>query len=48
MDRTNEDDFNIQYQRHLDEGRLENAMAMNADTNRGCNHKIGQFFFWPK
>jgi hypothetical protein len=28
MDRTNEDDFNIQYQRHLDEDRLENAMAM--------------------
>jgi hypothetical protein len=28
MDRTDEDDFNIQYQRHLDEDRLENAMAM--------------------
>ena len=28
MDRTDEDDFNIQYQRHLDKDRLENAMAM--------------------
>ena len=28
MDRTDEDDFNIQYQRHLDEDRLENAMSM--------------------
>jgi hypothetical protein len=28
MDRTNEVDFNIQYQRYLDEDRLENAMAM--------------------
>ena len=28
MDRTDDDDFNIQYQRHLDEDRLENAMAM--------------------
>ena len=28
IDRTDEDDFNIQYQRHLDEDRLENAMAM--------------------
>jgi len=28
MDRTDEDDFNIQYQRHLDEDRLENATAM--------------------
>jgi hypothetical protein len=27
MDRSNEDDFNIQYQRHLDKDRLENAMA---------------------
>jgi hypothetical protein len=33
MDRTNEDDFNIQYQKQLDEDRLENAMAMNADTS---------------
>jgi hypothetical protein len=33
MDQTNEDDFNIQYQRHLDEDRLENAMAMNSDTS---------------
>jgi hypothetical protein len=33
MDRNDEDDFNIQYQRHLDEDRLENAMAMNADTS---------------
>jgi hypothetical protein len=28
MDRTDEDDFNIQYQRHLDEDRIKNAMAM--------------------
>jgi hypothetical protein len=28
MDRTDEDDFNIQYQRHLDKNRLENATAM--------------------
>ena len=28
MDRTDEDDFNIQYQRHLDKDRLEIAMAM--------------------
>jgi hypothetical protein len=28
MDQTNEVDFNIQYQRHLDEDKLENAMAM--------------------
>jgi hypothetical protein len=33
MDQTNEDGFNIQYQRYLDEDRLENAMAMNADTS---------------
>jgi hypothetical protein len=32
MDRTNENDFNIQYQWHLDEDRLENAMAVNDDT----------------
>ena len=28
MDQTDEDDFNIQYQRHLGEDRLDNAMAM--------------------
>jgi len=28
MDRTDEDDFNIQYQKHLDKDRLENAMTM--------------------
>jgi len=28
MDQTDEDDFDIQYQRHLDEDRLENAMAL--------------------
>jgi hypothetical protein len=33
MDRIDEDDLNIQYQGHLDEDRLENAMAMNADTS---------------
>jgi hypothetical protein len=28
MDRTDDDGFNIQYQRHLDEDRLENDTAM--------------------
>jgi hypothetical protein len=37
MDRTDEDDFKIQYQRHLDEDRLENAMAMRMRDNlRAC------------